>query len=446
MNERWTLNVEDFGKIEKASVRIAPLICFVGDNNSGKSYLLSLLWGILILGKDCFPKTPPESKTYKRCENWLRSHIGEETQLDQEEFAMYVEWFNSILMANRKDLVRRIFNADIHIGSISISDYKRAKQLSILWSQDSVRYSFGQTSIRFPHPGEKSGVQREELLRMNAYICWNILMGGIAEPLFTPIVRGRRIGEPVYLPASRTGFMLTYPQLVSQSLQTAYNLDAGEHTSSLTLPYIDFLQLITMFDRAPSIPDNKRKIADFIETNLTSGKVSVRKDGLPVIRYTPNGSADPLPLHIASSIVTEVSPLLLLFKSNIKFNSLIIEEPEAHLHPGLQMKMARLIINISNAGIPVWITTHSEAILQQINNMLKLSANKDRKRLMQEYGYQEEDLLDADDIEMYQFGIGGSGRTVLEKLNRTPYGFEVPTFNSVLAETIQEVRAFQEEE
>lgn len=29
---------------------------------------------------------------------------------------MYVEWFNSILMANRKDLVRRFFNADIHIG------------------------------------------------------------------------------------------------------------------------------------------------------------------------------------------------------------------------------------------------------------------------------------------------------------------------------------------
>ncbi len=410
MDDRWTLNVEDFGKIEKASVRIAPLICFVGDNNSGKSYLLSLLWGVLILGKDYFPKTPPDSKTYRRCENWLRSHIGEETQLGQEEFSMYIEWFNSILRANRKDLVRRIFNADIHIGSISLSDYKRTKQLSIFWSKESVRYSFRQTSIRFPAPGEKSGVQREE--------CWNILMGGIAEPLFTPIVRGRRIGEPVYLPASRTGFMLTYPQLVSQSLQTAYNLDTGEHTTALTLPYIDFLQLITMFDRAPSIPDNKRKIADFIETNLTSGKISVRKDGLPVIRYTPNGSADPLPLHIASSIVTEVSPLLLLFKSNIKFNSLIIEEP----------------------------TTHSEAILQQINNMLKLSANKDRKRLMQEYGYQEEDLLDADDIEMYQFGIGGSGRTVLEKLNRTPYGFEVPTFNRVLAETIQEVRAFQEEE
>ena len=359
---------------------------------------------------------------------------------------MYIEWFNSILRANRKDLVRRIFNADIHIGSISLSDYQRTKQLSIFWSKESVRYSFRQTSIRLPDPGEKSGVQREELLRMNAYICWNILMGGIAEPLFTPIVRGRRIGEPVYLPASRAGFMLTYPQLVSQSLQTAYGLDTGEHTTALTLPYIDFLQLITMFDRAPSIPENKRKITDFIETKLMSGKVSVRKDGLPVIRYTPDGSTDPLPLHIASSIVTEVSPLLLLFKSNIKFNSLIIEEPEAHLHPGLQMKMARLIIKISNAGIPVWITTHSEAILQQINNMLKLSANRDRLRLMQEFGYQEEDLIEADHIEMYQFDTDKAGRTVLKQLRRTQYGFEVPTFNEVLDKTIQEVRAFQEEE
>ncbi|MGO5290968.1 hypothetical protein ACTQ1N_02130 [Porcincola sp. LCP21S3_C12] len=56
MNERWTLNVEDFGKIEKASVRIASLICFVGDNNSGKCYLLSLIWGILILGRTVFQR------------------------------------------------------------------------------------------------------------------------------------------------------------------------------------------------------------------------------------------------------------------------------------------------------------------------------------------------------------------------------------------------------
>lgn len=63
------------------------------------------------------------------------------------------------------------------------------------------------------------------------------------------------------------------------------------------------------------------------------------------------------------------SPLLLVLKSGINFNAMIIEEPEAHLHPELQQKMARLLINMMNLGIPVWITTHSDTILQHINNM-----------------------------------------------------------------------------
>ena len=65
---------------------------------------------------------------------------------------------------------------------------------------------------------------------------------------------------------------------------------------------------------------------------------------------------------------------------------------------------------------------------------------------MQKFDYQEEDLIEADHIEMYQFDTDKAGRTVLKQLRRTPYGFEVPTFNEVLDKTIQEVRAFQEEE
>ena len=36
----WKLIVEDFGKIKSAEIEVAPLTLFVGDNNSGKSYLL----------------------------------------------------------------------------------------------------------------------------------------------------------------------------------------------------------------------------------------------------------------------------------------------------------------------------------------------------------------------------------------------------------------------
>lgn len=46
----WKLKVSGYGKIGNAEIEVAPLTLFVGDNNSGKSYLMSLLWGIQNLG------------------------------------------------------------------------------------------------------------------------------------------------------------------------------------------------------------------------------------------------------------------------------------------------------------------------------------------------------------------------------------------------------------
>lgn len=46
---RWTVHVTDFGKIEKADIEVAPLTLFVGDNNSGKSYMMTLIYGLLYL-------------------------------------------------------------------------------------------------------------------------------------------------------------------------------------------------------------------------------------------------------------------------------------------------------------------------------------------------------------------------------------------------------------
>ena len=46
----WKLKVLEYGKIKSAEIEVSPLTLFVGDNNSGKSYLMALLWGIQNLG------------------------------------------------------------------------------------------------------------------------------------------------------------------------------------------------------------------------------------------------------------------------------------------------------------------------------------------------------------------------------------------------------------
>lgn len=441
MNKFWTLHVEKFAKIQEADVRVSPLMCFVGDNNSGKSYLMSLLWGILTLGKDLFPKTPSENKKYKACEQWLTDHKNQDTEMQPEDIQIYIDWFNELLTVNKKALTRKIFNYEIEIGAIKICDYQRKSSLSIQWKTESERYSVTEKYFNFPL---NDSYTRDDLLNMNAYICWNILMEGLAAPLYTPIIKGRRTGEPVYLPASRTGFMLTYPQLIEKSLQISFSQDTQASSSLLTLPYVDFLQLITKFESKTKISKKYLAPVAFIEEQMTKGNLNVKKDMIPVIKYQPMGSKTEMPLYVASSIVAEISPLLLLLKSDISFKTLIIEEPEAHLHPALQKKMAQLIIHLIHIGIPVWITTHSDTILQHINNMLQLESNQNKKELMQQYEYTEEDLITISDIRMYQFEQSGKGSKLVE-LEQSKYGFVVPTFNDALENIVDEVYAFQED-
>lgn len=444
MNCSWTLHVENFAKIKSADICLSPLICFVGDNNSGKSYMMSLLWGILNLGKQLFPTNPSESKKYKKCEQWLKNNIGKQVEITEETTELYLAWFNENLAAKKQDLLKKIFNFEVNAERIIIKDLEHKKKVNLEWEPTGTRYSARGNHIQFPMPDEYT---RTDLLRMNSYICWNILMGGLAAPMLSPRSSRKRFGEPIYYPASRTGFMLTYPQLLSSSLQTTFSVYSEENEGVLTQPYIDFLQLITQFDSSKQTrKKNIKSIIEFIEKNLTKGALKAQNDYVTVIKYHPSNSESDLPLHVTSSVVSEISPILLTLKSDIKFNTMLIEEPEAHLHPALQKKMAQVIIRLMNSGIPVWITTHSDTILQHINNMLKLGSMEKsyQDRLMQTFGYSKDDLLNADDVRMYQFD-SESENTRITQLERGEYGFVVPTFNDTLQKMLDEVYAFDNE-
>jgi len=66
MQQKWTLNIEEFAKIKKAKIEIAPFLVFIGENNSGKSYIMTLLWGLYVLGRNIFFKEPPNVDIYKK--------------------------------------------------------------------------------------------------------------------------------------------------------------------------------------------------------------------------------------------------------------------------------------------------------------------------------------------------------------------------------------------
>lgn len=439
----WTLHIERLGTIRQADIALAPLMCFVGDNNSGKSYLSMLLWGLLSQGMTLFPNRPSDGKAYAACEQWMMQNRNRDVIMDASAEQRYIAWFNEILAQKKTKLMEKIFNYSIHIGKIEIEDFHRRHHLKVQWKTEAQRFGFSNDKnyVKFP---AKDKYTRDDFLRMNSYLCWNLLTAGMTAPFFTSILQGRRQGEPVYMPASRTGFMLTYSQLLESSLQANFGEDEGARMErgKLSLPYIDFLQLTTKFEEKDDPRD--QQLVNFLEESMAQGSLHVKKDFLPQIRYETEQGVS-FPLYVTSSVITEIAPLLLLLKSDISFNTIIIEEPEAHLHPDLQRRMAQFIIRLMNSGKTVLITTHSDTIMQHINNMLKLQHHSRKAELLGKWGYDETDLLEARKVHVYEFDHHTSAETSIRDLKVYDDGVVIPTFNNALADFNEEIYAVQED-
>jgi predicted ATPase len=48
----------------------------------------------------------------------------------------------------------------------------------------------------------------------------------------------------------------------------------------------------------------------------------------------------------------------------------IIEEPEAHLHPEIQIKMTEIFASLIQSDVKIIITSHSNYIFNKVNNLI----------------------------------------------------------------------------
>ena len=101
---------------------------------------------------------------------------------------------------------------------------------------------------------------------------------------------------------------------------------------------------------------------------LMDGKIGQENDTF----FYENESVH-IPLTAAASSIREIGVLqLLLEKTSLASDALLIEEPEAHLHPMKQRMMADVIGCFFNAGACMQITTHSDYFLHRVNELLLL--------------------------------------------------------------------------
>ena len=100
--------------------------------------------------------------------------------------------------------------------------------------------------------------------------------------------------------------------------------------------------------------------------------VSLVPRSYPEFVYRPQGVKQNIRLSRASSMVSELMPVVLLMRGHLKpGDTLIIEEPEAHLPLAAQTQMAKTLAALVRAGVRVVVTTHSDWLLQERANLVR---------------------------------------------------------------------------
>lgn len=142
--------------------------------------------------------------------------------------------------------------------------------------------------------------------------------------------------------------------------------------------YLEFLNDMTGLNRIKPRPDTASEIVLKLFRTILEGEVN--KEETTYI-YTTNDAS--MPVSAAAASIREIAPLQILAKKqDVSRCAILVEEPEAHLHPLKQRMMADIIGALSHNGAIMQITTHSDYFLRRLNELIMFAKAK-RLRMIQ---------------------------------------------------------------
>lgn len=429
------LTVKNFGKIEYAKVDISNFTVFVGNNNSGKTYMMHLIYGIL-----------QNLSELRKLRADIFDNFENKIILDDTHIKELVKNINDYLEENKSDIVRNIFHKDIDAELLEIgmelekdcvvTIISKKEKISPANNNDIFWVEFIENRKNEPSRKRRYGFVYEDAISIND-IKYEI-MAELVKFIFG--VSSNR--KNLYLPASRTGMLLLYKYFFSEKDKMNNTIiqiddkDVKENELGLTAPVYDFLQFLLRYSPNENHAEDNKELLEFINEYLIDGKLYLKGEEA---LYQPKDSNDVVPLYLSSSMVNELTPLVKALTGASRHSYFMYDEIENCLHPHKQQEMARLLNRINNRGIRLIVSTHSDTMAVKLNNLFLLSFDDDkesRAEKLKRVNLHEEDLLKSKNVSVYQFINKANGKSEVKELEfrkvpYTGYDFSLFTQNSI---------------
>lgn len=406
---------KNIGPIKNAELELGDLTVIAGGNNTGKTYIVYALYGLLeqinslqgySFSRGRYPIPPLRQMEHiLQIEKRYMPKLSEvenqgnvfKGKIPMKTFHKYVEnalgpWSS----LSTKELAK-IFSAPRNKFSnsaigimVEAADFPKGFSFSDTTKNAKVKLS------------EKNGFIEYEVELKTNDMPWRdprpfhffFLMQMVWEKIL-------KISPNFILPADRFGIYLFRKELdftksrLVEMLQGWSHADRRQRKSEIPLmigrgsarysiPIRDHIDWTRELDDVVTSPSSENKLFDNIK-DMMGGYYKYDDDEIFFVSRARGKNRYEIPLHIASSSARGLSGLYFHLKhrnSHVK-KLLIVDEPESHLDTKNQIKIARLLGECVNAGMRVLITTHSDYIVQELNNMIMLNSVPDNEKIRQ---------------------------------------------------------------
>lgn len=408
------IELKKIGMLDKAEFEVGGITLICGENNTGKTYATYSLYGYL---------------------DFMRN----------TGFFYFRNLFDEFEGILKIDKPKFVFDIDLFLElinkSIEISSKKYLDALSDVFAgrEEDFKTSEFQTSLRIDSGELKSALKnieqnnsfdfRLKVLEKNIEIT---LIENFKEAMIEGIilnilksVYAEKFPKVFILSAERTGASMFQKELdvnkneIVEKIQKSNgrNIDVFDilmnRASRYPEPVKDNIYFIRELDeivkktsfikKEEKNEELYKKILDLLH-QVVGGKYIVNQEG---IYFAPEAkqraTKGKILIQSASSSVRSLLMLnFYILHQAQRGDILMIDEPELNLHPKNQILLARLFALLANAGIRIFITTHSDYIVREINNCIMLN-NLSEKQISEfsNRGYSQYHKLNAKGIRAY---------------------------------------------
>jgi predicted ATPase len=412
--------LHNIGPIRDADVDLSALTVLVGPNGSGKTIFSSVVYAATLASNDALRRVsvsiPIASSNEDLPEDFVRRLID--------------RWEDDFRKAFEREL-RRCAARDLDkLGRERRGGHGAAPRITITDGPQSsptwrlvFRLQKGKLVIERTNPSYlRPRLEVEELEVGNRR--------RILERVFRALRRTTPT-RALYFPASRSGFMQTYGALTSL-VWGALGAGYFEQATIGSIPgtAADFLQFLAQLK-----PETESAVggpvANDIEEQLLEGKLLlVQGEGSPQVMFHPTELSQSWSIEESATSTAEIAPLALYLRHQARqSDAILIDEPEAHLHPASQVALASCLAAVGNALQHVIIATHSEFLVGELSNLTM----ETQLTLM------DDGTARPRSLRVFEFSkTSGQHGTTVSPLNVDPErGFEVDQFSQVADRTYQ---------